>query len=155
MYDHIESLNSIKVFPFGGQDLNIQNSLLDLIVIDDSLYTNKVRLKICFFIISELKEINPIYESFKRIKGVYSDNYKEAFEKLNILKQASIKEIEEINFLGMNTEDFDKIINQLLNYKIHTLKYGGFDSLKSISNQMLENISKINLQELHQLILNI
>ena len=72
---------------------------------------------------------------------------------LNILKQTSVQEIEEINFGKMNEEDFEQITNLLLNYKIHKLGY--YISLESISNQMLENISKINLQKLHQHILNI
>ena len=99
-------------------------------------------------------EINPIYESFKRIKVIDFYDYKGAFAKLNILKQASIQEIENIIFLKMNEEDFEKIINLLLNYKINTLKYFEEDIWESISNQALENISKINPQKLHQLILN-
>ena len=155
MHPHIESLTSIKVFPFGGEDLNIQHSFRDLIVLADIQNKKYLDLKACFFINSKLKKINPIYESFKRIKMVYCNNYEDAFIMFNKLKQTSIQEIEEINFIGMNIKDFENIIDQLLNYKIHTLKYDFFDSLKSISNQMFENISKINLQKLHQLILNI
>ena len=73
-----------------------------------------------------MKEINPIYQSFKRIKEVFCGNYKNAISTINTLKQTSIQEIEEIGFEGMNEEDFDKITNQLLNYKIHTLKYDIF-----------------------------
>ena len=54
----------------------------------------------------------------------------------------------------MNEEEVEQITNQLLNYKIHILNLYDF-SWESISNQALENISKINLQELHQPILNI
>ena len=53
----------------------------------------------------------------------------------------------------MNAEEVEQITNQLLNYEIHTLKY--YDSLESISNLALENISKINPQRLYQFILNI
>ena len=154
MHPYIESLNSIKVFLFGGQDLSIHRSFLDLIVLADIQNKNNNQLKSCLYIDSELKEINPIYESFKRIKYVYLDKYEEAFAKLNTLKQASIQEIEEINFLGMNVEDFEQITHLLLNYKIHKLDYSDA-SLERISNQALENISKINPQKLHQLILNI
>ena len=142
------------MFPFGGQDLSLQHSFLDLIVLED-IFDFLSELKDCFFIDSELKEINPIYESFKRIKEIYCCGNYEAFEKLDMLKKASIQEIEDIGLREMNEEDFEQITNQLLNYKIHTLKYNGKNSLKSISNQMFENISKINLQKLHQLILNI
>ena len=55
----------------------------------------------------------------------------------------------------MNEEDFEQITNQLLNYKMHTLRYNEEDIGESISNLALENISKINPQKLHQLILNI
>ena len=55
----------------------------------------------------------------------------------------------------MDEEDFEQITNQLLNYKIHKLDYSNNDNWESISNQALENISKINPQELHRLILNI
>ena len=72
-----------------------------------------------------------------------------------MLKQASIQEIEHINFGEMNEENFEQLTNQLLNYKIHTLSYDEFDNWESISNQTLENISKINHQKLYQLILNI
>ena len=100
-----------------------------------------------------VKGNKPIYESFKRIKEVYCSNYEEAFAMLNILKQVSIQEIEVIRFREMNEEDFEQIINQLLDYKIHTLKY--IVSWESINNLVLESISKINPQKLYQLILNI
>ena len=70
---------------------------------------------------SKLNEINPIYESFKWIDHVYFRNNKQSFARLNTLKQTSIQEIEVISFGDLNEEDFEKIINQLLNYKIHTL----------------------------------
>ena len=152
LHPHIESLNSIKIYPFGGQDLNVNHSFRDLIVLYE-FFDWEDKLKVYFFIDSELKEINPIYNSFKRIKEVECHNYGDAFEMLNILKQTSVQEIEEINFGKMNEEDFEQITNLLLNYKIHKLGY--YISLESISNQMLENISKINLQKLHQHILNI
>ena len=143
------------MFPFEDQDLSIQNSFLDLIVLDN-IFEYGPELKDCFFIDSEFEEINPIYESFKRIKEVYFRNYEDACEIFNILEITSIQEIEDISFRKMNEEDFEQITNQLLNYKIHTLNYDkNFGSLKSISKQMLVNISKINLQKLHQLILNI
>ena len=116
---------------------------------------NNLQIKACFSIDSKLKEINPIYKSFKRINKIYCYDYEDAIKMFNILEQASIQEIEEIDSIEMNIKDFEKIINQLLNYKIHTLKCNYHYSLNSISNQMLENISKINLQKLHQLILNI
>ena len=141
------------MFPFEGQDLNLHHSFLDLIVLHEYFdYGDQV--KTCFFTDSELKEINPIYESFKRIKEVYCGNYEEAFAKLNTLKQASIQEIEDISFGELNEEDFEQITNQLLNYKIHKLEYSDF-KWESISNLALENISKINPQKLYQLILNI
>ena len=152
MHPHIESLSSIKVYPFGGQDLSLQHSFLDLFVLYNIL-DNKNKLKACFFKDSELKEINPIYQSFKRIYCVYCDNYKDACEKLNTQKQASIQEIEIISFSKMDAEEVEKITNQLLNYKIHTLKYDSFGSWESISNLAFENISKINPQKLYQLIL--
>ena len=65
MHPHIESLNSIKVFHFRGQELSIHRSFLDLIVLEDIFEYGENKLKACFFIDSELKEINPIYESFK------------------------------------------------------------------------------------------
>ena len=105
------------------------------------------------FIDLKLNEINPIYDSFKRIDYVYCRYYEEAFAKLNILEQASIQEIEDISFGKMNEEDFEQITNQLLNYKIHTLNYDV--SLELISNLVFESISKISPQKLHQLILNI
>ena len=156
LHPHIESLNSIKVFAFRCQGLSINHSFLDLIVLDNIFNYGESgpKLKTCFFKDSELMEINPIYESFKRIKVIDFYDYKGAFAKLNILKQASIQEIENIIFLKMNEEDFEKIINLLLNYKINTLKYFEEDIWESISNQALENISKINPQKLHQLILN-
>ena len=139
------------MFPFEGEDLSIQNSFLDLIVLDDIFkYGN---LKACFFKDSELKEINPIYESFKRVKYVNCRNNEDGFASINTLKQAPILEIEKIGFGEMKAEDFEQITNQLLKYKIHTLNYGF--RWESISNQVLENISKINLQKLYQLILNI
>ena len=153
MHPHIESLNSIKVFPFEGQDLSLQHSFLDLIVLDGIFDYGENKLKPCFFIDSELKEINPIYESFKRIKDDYFYDYEEAFAKLSMLKQASIQEIEHINFGEINEENFEQLTNQLLNYKIHTLNY--YASWESISNQAIENISKINPQNLYQLILKI
>ena len=55
----------------------------------------------------------------------------------------------------MDGERVGQITNQFLNYKIQTLMYNVLSSLKSISNQTIENISKINPQKLHQLILNI
>ena len=155
MHPHIESLTSIKAFPYGGQDLSLQHSFLDLIVLKDIQNEQDSKLKDCLFINSKLKEINPIYESFKRIDYVYCSNYEYAFKMFNTLKQTSIQEIEKIDLRKMNEENFEQIINQLLNYKIHTLKYNYCYSLNSISNQMFENISKINLQKLHQLILNI
>ena len=154
MHPHIESLNSIKVFSFEDQDLSLHHSFLDLIVLDD-IFDRENKLKSYFFIDSELKEINPIYESFKRIKVVECHNYGDAFEMFNILKQTSVQEIEEIGFGKMNEEDCEQITNQILNYKIHTLRYNEEDIGESISNQALENISKINPQKLHQLILNI
>ena len=153
MHPHIESLNSIKVFHFGGQELSIHRSFLDLIVLEDIFEYGENKLKACFFIDSELKEINPIYESFKWVEEIYCRDYEEAFRKINTLKQASIQEIEEICFGEMNAEEVEQITNQLLNYEIHTLKY--YDSLESISNLALENISKINPQKLYQFILNI
>ena len=116
---------------------------------------NNLQIKACFSIDSKLKEINPIYKYFKRINKIYCYDYEDAIKMFNILEQASIQEIEEIDSIEMNIKDFEKIINQLLNYKIHTLKCNYCYSLNSISNKMLENISKINLQKLHQLILNI
>ena len=106
------------------------------------------------FIDSELKEINPIYESFKRIKEVRCGFYEDALEILNTLKHASIQEIEHISFRERNVLKDEKITNQLLNYKIHTLHLSNF-SLGWISNQAFENCSKINPQKLHQPILNI
>ena len=53
----------------------------------------------------------------------------------------------------MNEKDFDRIINLILNYKIHTLNYAV--SWELISSQVLENISKINPQKLYQLIIKI
>ena len=153
MHPHIKSLSSIKVFPFEGQDLNIQNSFLELIVLYDIFDSKDNKLKACFFIDSELKEVNHIYDSFKRIKKVDCNNYKEACAKLNTIKQASIQEIEYISFCKMEGEDFKQITNELLNYKIYFLKY--YARWESISNQELENISKINPQKLYQLILNI
>ena len=150
MLPHTESLNSIKVFPFEGQDLSMHHSILDLIVLDDIFEYGENKLKACFFKDSKLKEINPIYESFKRIKEVDCDSYEDAFAMLNMLKQTSIQEIEEICFEEINEEDFEQITNLILNYKIHTLNYNV--SWESISNQALENISKINPQKLHQLI---
>ena len=157
MHLYIESLNSIKAFPFGGQDLRLHHSFLDLIVLDYIFeYRESIlKLKSCFFIDPELKEINPIYESFKRIKEVDIDNYEDACEKLNVLEQTSIQEIENISLRKMNKEEVNQITNHLLNYKIHTLKYDEIGSLESISNLAFENISKINLQKLHQHILNI
>ena len=111
------------------------------------LNNNKFILKTCLFIDSELKEIKPIYESFKRIRKVRNNNYEDAFEMLNILKQSSIQEIEDIGFEGINDDDFEQITNQLLNYKINTLDYSNYR--ESISNHTLENISKINLQKLY------
>ena len=154
MHPHIESLSSIKVYSFGSQDLSLQHSFLDLIVLDH-IFDWRNNLKDCFFKHSKLKEINPIYESFKRIKEIDCGNYEKAFTIFNKLKQTSIQEIENIDMRKMDEEDFEQITNQLLNYKLHTLKFDTFDSLKSISNQMFENISKINLQKLHQLISNI
>ena len=153
MHPHIESLNSIKVFPFGGQDYNLQHSFLDLIFLDDIF--NSGKLKACFFKDSKLKEINPIYESFKRIKKIYLDSYENACKVLDAIKQASIEEIEEIGVVAKSKVVFKQITNLLWNYKIHTLKYGEELSWKSISNQTLEIISKINPQKVHQLILNI
>ena len=153
MHPYIESLNSIKVFPYEDHDLSLLHSFLDLIVLGNIFdWEDKVKLKTCFFIDSELDEINPIYESFKRIKDVYCDNYEEAFAMLNILKQASIQEIENISFQYFNSEEVENFTNQLLNYKIHTLNYSDF-RWESISNQVLENISKINPKKLYQLIL--
>ena len=152
MHPHIESLNSIRVFPFGGEDLNIHHSFRDLIILGD-IFDREDKLKSCFFIDSELKKLNPIYEFFKRIKNVYCGDYKDAFTKLNILKQTSIQEIEEIFFGEMDVLEDEQITNQLLNYKIQTLDYSKFGSWESISNLALENISKINHQELHQFIL--
>ena len=152
MLPHIESQNSIKVFPFGGQDLSMHHSILDLIVLDDIFEYGKNKLKACFFKDSKLKEINPIYESFKRIKEVHCDSYEDACEKLNILKKASIQVIEDITIEEMNGEEFGQITNQLLNYKIHKLVYNEEDYWESISSQTLENISKINPQKLYQLI---
>ena len=154
MHPYIESLNSFKVFHFGGQNLSLQYSLIDLIVLE-KIFDYGDELKACFFIDSELKEINPIYESFKRIDYVYFGNYEDAFAMLNILKQISIQEIDNIDFCQMNPEKVEQIINQLLNYKIHTLRFFAKGNWESISNLALENISKINLQKLHQLILNI
>ena len=154
LHPHIESLNSIKVFPFGDQDFSIYQSFIDLIVLDD-IFDRDNKLNACFFINSELKEINPIYQSFKRIKDVYCYDYEGALEILNMINQTSIQEIENISFQYINSEDFEQITNQLLNYKIHTLSYLDEAVLESISNLALENISKINPQELHQLILNI
>ena len=70
-----------------------------------------------------------------------------------MLKQVSIQEIESINFGKMSNEEVEQITYQLLNYKIHCLNY--YVSWESVSNQTLENISRINPQELHQLILAI
>ena len=42
---------------------------------------------------------------------------------LNILEQTSIQEIEDIVLWEIDGEDFEKITNRLLNYKIHTLKH--------------------------------
>ena len=128
--------------------------MIDLIVLYDILDLIG-KLRTCFFIDSELKEINPIYESFRRIEEVYCRNYEDAFATLNMLKQASIQEIEIVDIWKMNVGEVNKITNQLLNYKINTLKYSDEDIWESISNLALENISKINLQKLHQLILNI
>ena len=102
---------------------------------------------------SKLKEIKPIYESFKRIDLVYFRNYKEAFARLKTLKKTLIQEIEVISFGEMYDEDFEQIINQLLNYKIHTLNYAV--SWELLSNLVLENISKANPQKLYQFIINI
>ena len=154
MHPHIKSLITIKVYPFGGQDLTIYRSFLDLIVLA-IVWDLRLKIKACFFKDSELKEINPIYESFKRIARVYCDNYEEALAMLNILEQTSIQEIEDIVLWEIDGEDFEKITNRLLNYKIHTLKHNYKIKWESISNQTLENISKINPQELHRLILNI
>ena len=152
MHPHIESLSSIKVFPFGGQKHDINYFFLDLIVLYD-IFDWGDELKSCFFKDSELKEINPIYQSFIRIKEIYFNNYEEAFAKLTMLKQVSIQEIESINFGKMSNEEVEQITYQLLNYKIHYLNY--YVSWESVSNQTLENISRINPQELHQLILAI
>ena len=65
-------------------------------------------------------------------KSVYCENYKDAFEMFNILEKASIQEIEEISFVKMNEEYFEKITDQLLNYKINTLRYDEFGSWESI-----------------------
>ena len=151
MHPHIESLNSIKVFPFGGQNLSLHHSFLDLIALGN-IFDSKDKLKACFFKDSELKEINPIYESFKRTKEVLFRNNEEACEKLNTLKQTSIQEIEYIDLRNIDVERVEQITNQLLNYKIHTLKYDIIGIWESISNQALENISKINHQKLYQLI---
>ena len=154
MHPHIESLSSIKVFSFEGQELILHNSFRDLIVLDD-VFKYGAKLKSCFFIDSELKEINPIYDSFNRIKEANWCDYEEAFAKLNMLKQTSIQEIEDIDFGKTNVKDFELITNQILNYKIHALKYNKVASWEWLSNQTLEHISKINLQKLHQLISNI
>ena len=154
MHPHIESLNSIKVFKIEGLDLSLHHSILDLIVLGD-IFDWENKLKACFFIDLELKEINPIYESFKRIFRVLFPDYEEAFEKFSTLKQTSIQKIEDINLRNMDEERVEKITNQLKNYTIHNLWYDEFDSWESISNQVLENISKINHQKLYQLILNI
>ena len=69
-----------------------------------------------------------------------------------MINQTSIQEIENISFQYFNSENFEQITNQLLNYKIHTLNYLEEAVLESISNLALENISKFNPQELHQLI---
>ena len=55
----------------------------------------------------------------------------------------------------MNEEEVEQITNQLLNFKIQNLKNDWFARWELISNQTLENISKINPQNLHLLILNI
>ena len=145
------------MFPFGGQDLSLQHSFLDLIVLEFIFgwKENKNKLNACFFKDSKLKKINPIYESFKRIKMISCDNYEDAFARLNVLKQTSIQEIDIIIFRVKNAENVEQITNQLLNYKIRTLSYDEFDNWESISNQTLEDISKIKPQKLHQLILNI
>ena len=150
LHPHIESLNSIKLFSFEGQNLSLNNSFLDLIVLYD-IFDRKNKLKACLFTDSELKEINPIYDSFNRIKEVYFFDYEEAFAKLNILKQTSIQEIEDLGIGKMNEEDFEQITYQLLNYKINILKYDRIGSWESVSDQALENISKINPRELYQL----
>ena len=125
LHPHIESLSSIKVFPFGGQHLSIQHSFRDLIVLK-FFFNIKDKFKACYFIDSELKEINPIYESFKRITGVYCNNYKEALEVVNMLKQASIQEIDHIRFWDIDLLEDEQITDQLLNYKIHSLIYSNF-----------------------------
>ena len=93
------------MFPFGSQDISLHQSFRDLIVLRDifeyraeNLNKNRAKLKACFFKDSELKDINPIYESFKRVKTLYFTNYNGAFKKLNILKQTSIQQIEHIFF---------------------------------------------------------
>ena len=106
MHPYIESLNSTKVFSFEGQELSLHHSFWDLIVLCYIL-DREDKLKACFFKDSELKEINPIYQSFKRIKDVDCYDYKEAFEMFNILEKTSIKEIEEIRISGMNVEEFE------------------------------------------------
>ena len=136
----------------------MQHSFLDLIVLYNIFKYREARenkLKTFKFMKLELMEIRPINKSFKRIKEVYCGNYKDASAKLGRLKKTPIQEIEEISFGEMNEKNFKQITSQLLNYKIHKLDISDDECSLSISNEILENISKINPQKLHQFILNI
>ena len=148
----IESLNEeIKINSFDGQNLSKHKSLLDLIVLDE-IFDNEDKLKACFFKDSDLKEINPIYKSFNKIRNVYCYDFKEAQNILDALDQTSIKEIENIKFEEMNVLEYKSIASRHSNYKIHTLDYSFF-IWKSISEEEFEIISQINPRKLYQLIL--
>ena len=70
-----------------------------------------------------------------------------------MLKQASIYEVERLDFECLKKEEFEKLIDpQNFNYQIHIIKYAR-NSWESISDLTFENISKINPQKLYQLIL--
>ena len=118
--------------------------LRDIFWIDNGI------LKIWYFDDSDRNKINPIYESFKKVERLNFEKYEYSYSKLELLKLANIDELDTLDFNGSDIKYFEDMTNpEYFNYRIQNMIYTK-TSWENVTDLTLNNISKINLQDLYQ-----
>ena len=120
--------------------------LRDIFWIDNGI------LKIWYFDDSDRNKINPIFESFKKVERLNFDRYEYSYSysKLELLKMVNIDELETLDFNGSDIKYLEDMTNpEYFNYRIQNLIYTR-TSWENVTDLTLNNISKINLQDLYQ-----
>ena len=162
LYSYIKLLKSVEVLKFdeNGYSSNKSCSFLDIIVLVNDIrlnisQVNNSQLKIDWKCYSDSADKDQTFKYIKRVsKMKFEADDKDVLTKLNLLKQVNIDEVGELIFDTFDDKDFEKFTNpHYFNYIIYFLSFYDYNkSWDSISIATLDNISRMNLRMLQQVI---